>query len=87
MVMRTCNISVFMAKNLAQWSMRFEGEVKAIALGAAWVDVVTSFNYLCIFIDGGLQVCCNLIAYLLFPFSIIKYWRLDTSLNLKELGV
>lgn len=44
--------------NIWQWSMRFEGEeVKVVALGAAWVAAVTSFNYLRIFTDGGLQVC------------------------------
>lgn len=44
---------------LLQWSMRFEGEeVKAVALGASWVAAVTSFNYLRIFTEGGMQVCC-----------------------------
>lgn len=41
-----------------QWSMRFEGEeVKVVALGASWVAAVTSFNYLRIFTEGGMQVC------------------------------
>lgn len=45
--------------------MRFEGEeVKVVALGAAWVAAVTSFNYLRIFTEGGLQVCCTFTAYL-----------------------
>ncbi|KAJ1428121.1 WD40/YVTN repeat-like-containing domain superfamily [Sesbania bispinosa] len=40
----------------SEWSMRFEGEeVKVVALGAAWVAAVTSFNYLRIFTEGGLQ--------------------------------
>ncbi|XP_027348050.1 WD repeat and HMG-box DNA-binding protein 1-like [Abrus precatorius] len=40
----------------SEWSMRFEGEeVKVVALGAAWVATVTSFNYLRIFSEGGLQ--------------------------------
>lgn len=47
--------------------MRFEGEeVKVVALGAAWVGAVTSFNYLRIFTEGGLQVCRKFIAHLLF---------------------
>lgn len=42
--------------NNSEWSMRFEGEeVKVVALGAAWVAAVTSFNYLRIFTEGGLQ--------------------------------
>ncbi|KAL2321180.1 hypothetical protein Fmac_030149 [Flemingia macrophylla] len=42
--------------NNSEWSMRFEGEeVKVVALGAAWVAAVTSFNYLRIFSEGGLQ--------------------------------
>ena len=41
-----------------QWSMRFEGEeVKAVALGTAWVAAITSFNFLRIFSESGLQVC------------------------------
>lgn len=37
--------------------MRFEGEeVKAVALGTAWVAAVTSLNFLRIFTEGGLQV-------------------------------
>lgn len=37
--------------------MRFElEEVKAIALGKNWVAAVTSFNFLRIFTEGGLQV-------------------------------
>ncbi|XP_061341884.1 protein ENHANCER OF LHP1 1 [Gastrolobium bilobum] len=44
--------------NNTEWSMRFEGEeVKVVALGAAWVAAATSFNYLRIFTEGGLQVC------------------------------
>ncbi|KAK7327698.1 hypothetical protein VNO77_21786 [Canavalia gladiata] len=40
----------------SEWSMRFEGEeVKVVALGAGWVAAVTSFNYLRIFSEGGLQ--------------------------------
>ncbi|XP_054806896.1 protein ENHANCER OF LHP1 1 isoform X1 [Prosopis cineraria] len=40
----------------SEWSMRFEGEeVKVVALGTAWVAAATSFNYLRIFTDGGLQ--------------------------------
>ncbi|CAJ1975495.1 unnamed protein product [Sphenostylis stenocarpa] len=42
--------------NNSEWSMRFEGEeVKVVALGAAWVAAVTSFNYLRIFSESGLQ--------------------------------
>ncbi|KAI4344011.1 hypothetical protein L6164_011288 [Bauhinia variegata] len=42
--------------NNSEWSMRFEGEeVKVVALGAAWVAAVTSFNILRIFTEGGLQ--------------------------------
>ncbi|MED6135180.1 hypothetical protein PIB30_043879 [Stylosanthes scabra] len=42
--------------NNSEWSMRFEGEeVKVVALGDAWVAAVTSFNYLRIFTEGGLQ--------------------------------
>ncbi|TKY73266.1 WD repeat and HMG-box DNA-binding protein 1 [Spatholobus suberectus] len=42
--------------NNSEWSMRFEGEeVKVVALGAAWVAAITSFNYLRIFSEGGLQ--------------------------------
>lgn len=38
--------------------MRFEGEeVKAVALGTAWVAAATSLNFLRIYTDGGLQVC------------------------------
>ncbi|CAM8902592.1 unnamed protein product [Rhodiola kirilowii] len=40
----------------SEWSMRFEGEeVKAVALGTAWVAAVTSLNFLRIFTEGGLQ--------------------------------
>ncbi|KAL5098528.1 hypothetical protein RYX36_002855 [Vicia faba] len=40
----------------SEWSMRLEGEeVKAVALGASWVAAVTSFNYLRIFTEGGMQ--------------------------------
>lgn len=40
----------------SEWSMRFEGEeVKVVALGASWVAAVTSFNYLRIFTEGGMQ--------------------------------
>ncbi|EYU38153.1 hypothetical protein ABFS82_04G141100 [Erythranthe guttata] len=42
--------------NNSEWSMRFEGEeVRAIALGNAWVAAVTSLNFLRIFTEGGLQ--------------------------------
>ncbi|XP_028228970.1 WD repeat and HMG-box DNA-binding protein 1-like [Glycine soja] len=42
--------------NNSEWSMRFEGEeVKVVALGSAWVAAVTSFNYLRIFSEGGMQ--------------------------------
>ncbi|GFP84537.1 WD repeat and hmg-box DNA-binding protein 1 [Phtheirospermum japonicum] len=42
--------------NNSEWSMRFEGEeVRAIALGSAWVAAVTSLNFLRIFTEGGLQ--------------------------------
>ncbi|GAB2209615.1 hypothetical protein Droror1_Dr00026833 [Drosera rotundifolia] len=42
--------------NNSEWSMRFEEEeVKAVALGTAWVAAVTSFNFLRIFTEGGLQ--------------------------------
>ncbi|XP_038687193.1 WD repeat and HMG-box DNA-binding protein 1-like isoform X2 [Tripterygium wilfordii] len=42
--------------NNSEWSMRFEGEeVKAVALGTAWVAAVTSLNFLRIYTDGGLQ--------------------------------
>lgn len=38
--------------------MRLEGEeVKVVALGTGWVAAVTSFNFLRIFTEGGLQVC------------------------------
>ena len=41
-----------------QWSMRLEGEeVKVVALGTAWVAAITSFNFLRIFTEAGLQVC------------------------------
>lgn len=38
--------------------MRFEGdeEVRAVALGNAWVAAATSLNFLRIFTEGGLQV-------------------------------
>lgn len=46
--------------------MRFEGEeVKAVALGATWVAAVTSYNYLRIFTEGGLQVFHIFITYLI----------------------
>lgn len=53
-----------------QWSMRLEGEeVKVVALGTAWVAAITSFNFLRIFTEGGLQVCQrNIINILLHPF-------------------
>ncbi|XP_051117098.1 protein ENHANCER OF LHP1 1 isoform X2 [Andrographis paniculata] len=42
--------------NNSEWSMRFEGEeVRAVALGSAWVAAVTSLNFLRIFTQGGLQ--------------------------------
>lgn len=49
--------------------MRFdEEEVRAVALGTAWVAAVTSLNFLRIFTEGGLQVShiqhfdhCNII--------------------------
>lgn len=38
--------------------MRFEDEeVRAVALGNAWVAAVTDLNFLRIFTEGGLQVC------------------------------
>lgn len=59
--------------------MRFEGEeVKVVALGSAWVAAVTSFNYLRIFSEGGLQVCCTFLSCMFFSFSITEYWREDT---------
>ncbi|XP_078171253.1 transducin family protein / WD-40 repeat family protein [Carex rostrata] len=43
--------------NNSEWSMRFElEEVKAVALGKNWVAAVTSFNFLRIFTEGGLQM-------------------------------
>lgn len=37
--------------------MRFEEEeVRAVALGNAWVAAITSLNFLRIFSEGGLQV-------------------------------
>lgn len=42
--------------NNSEWSMRLEGEeVKVVALGTAWVAAITSFNFLRIFTEGGLQ--------------------------------
>ncbi|KAF3957802.1 hypothetical protein CMV_017222 [Castanea mollissima] len=42
--------------NNSEWSMRLEGEeVKAVALGTAWVAAITSFNFLRIFSESGLQ--------------------------------
>ncbi|KAK6153502.1 hypothetical protein DH2020_013141 [Rehmannia glutinosa] len=42
--------------NNSEWSMRFEGEeVRAIAVGSAWVAAATSLNFLRIFTEGGLQ--------------------------------
>ncbi|KAK7411298.1 hypothetical protein VNO78_02731 [Psophocarpus tetragonolobus] len=42
--------------NNSEWSMRFEGEeVKVVALGAAWIAAITTFNYVRIFSEGGLQ--------------------------------
>ncbi|KAE8125017.1 hypothetical protein FH972_019855 [Carpinus fangiana] len=42
--------------NNSEWSMRLEGEeVKAVALGTSWVAAITSFNFLRIFTEGGLQ--------------------------------
>ncbi|KAJ7956527.1 WD repeat and HMG-box DNA-binding protein 1 [Quillaja saponaria] len=42
--------------NNSEWSMRFEGEeVKVVALGFAWVAAITSFNFLRIFSEGGMQ--------------------------------
>ncbi|KDP31399.1 hypothetical protein JCGZ_11775 [Jatropha curcas] len=42
--------------NNSEWSMRFEGEeVKAVALGIAWIAAVTSLNFLRIYTEGGLQ--------------------------------
>ncbi|KAG1326667.1 WD repeat and HMG-box DNA-binding protein 1 [Cocos nucifera] len=47
----------------SEWSMRLEGEeVKVVALGTGWVAAVTSFNFLRIFTEGGLQrhvLCLN----------------------------
>ncbi|XP_020547063.1 uncharacterized protein LOC105179708 isoform X2 [Sesamum indicum] len=41
----------------SEWSMRLEGEeVRAIALGSAWIAAITSLNFLRIFTEGGLQV-------------------------------
>lgn len=56
-----------------QWSMRLEGEeVKAVALGTPWVAAITSFNFLRIFTEGGLQVCqINIITILLHDLSFI----------------
>ncbi|KAL2479109.1 transducin family protein/WD-40 repeat family protein [Forsythia ovata] len=42
--------------NNSEWSMRFEDEeVRALALGSAWIAAVTSLNFLRIFTEGGLQ--------------------------------
>lgn len=44
--------------------MRFEGEeVRAIALGSAWVAAITSLNFLRIFTGGGLQVGIIIIGF------------------------
>lgn len=65
--------------------MRLEGEeVKAVALGAAWVAAVTSLNYLRIFTEGGLQVCRIFTAYL-GAFSLSEFLGHDTSPKVKEL--
>lgn len=67
--------------------MRFEAEeVKAVTLGAGWVAAVTSRNFLRIFTEGGLQVCCTtnsfytivaeiVVDFLPFPlFSQFWFW-------------
>jgi hypothetical protein len=74
MIIRTSTLYDFI---FWQWSMRFEGEeVKVVALGASWVAAVTSFNYLRIFTEGGMQVCRTFTAYLnTFQFSIIEYQK------------
>ncbi|VFQ80641.1 unnamed protein product [Cuscuta campestris] len=42
--------------NNSEWSMRFEEEeVRAVALGNAWVAAITSLNFLRVFSEGGLQ--------------------------------
>jgi chromosome transmission fidelity protein 4 len=71
MIIRTSTLYDFI---FWQWSMRFEGEeVKVVALGASWVAAVTSFNYLRIFTEGGMQVCRTFTAYLnAFQSSIIE---------------
>ncbi|XP_011072301.1 WD repeat and HMG-box DNA-binding protein 1-like [Sesamum indicum] len=65
------NMGTLMHRPFSSWannsegSMRLEGEeVRAIALGSAWVAAVTSLIFLRIFTKGGLQVCKD---------SIIKF--------------
>lgn len=62
--------------------------MKVVALGAGWVAAVTSFNYLRIFSEGGLQVCRTFISYLhVFSFSITKYWIHGIFTNVKGLRI
>jgi hypothetical protein len=72
-----------------QWSMRLEGEeVKAVALGTSWVAAITSFNFLRIFTEGGLQVCqINIINILLHDLSFIPIlgWGREVGGGLKLL--
>jgi len=68
--------------------MRFEGEeVKVVALGASWVAAVTSFNYLRIFTEGGMQVCRTFISYLNAIYFLITECQKHSLGVVKELWV
>lgn len=53
-----------------------EEEVRAVALGTAWVAAATSLNFLRIFTEGGLQVClllnAEILILMLFYFVCTK---------------
>jgi len=68
--------------------MRFEAEeVKVVALGASWVAAVTSFNYLRIFTEGGMQVCCTFTSYLNAVYFLITQCQKHPLGVVKELWV
>lgn len=60
--------------------MRFEEEeVRAVALGNAWVAAITSLNFLRIFSDSGLQVIHKRYPCSISIVSAIGYFQTATE--------
>ncbi|XP_020547068.1 uncharacterized protein LOC105179708 isoform X4 [Sesamum indicum] len=66
----------------SEWSMRLEGEeVRAIALGSAWIAAITSLNFLRIFTEGGLQVIMATNRGHTLDPALLRLGRLDRNIE------